>query len=97
MTADLNNFSLATHFPSNELIQPINGKGLLVSHMGSSILMLFVFRFRTNPQEEYSSNGFAIMDYILSLFLHQYLIHRKRFRLLHILVIKSTLAYGIAN
>ncbi|KAM1026446.1 hypothetical protein ACFX2C_039460 [Malus domestica] len=38
MTADLNNLSLASPYPSNEVVQTANGEGLRVSHIGSSIL-----------------------------------------------------------
>ncbi|KAB2606788.1 S2-RNase [Pyrus ussuriensis x Pyrus communis] len=38
MTADLNNLSLATPFPSSEMIQTASGEGLPVSYRGFSIL-----------------------------------------------------------
>lgn len=38
MTADLSNLSLATPYPSNEMIQTENGEGLLVSHIGQSVI-----------------------------------------------------------
>ncbi|KAM1757600.1 hypothetical protein ACFX11_006838 [Malus domestica] len=38
MTADLKNLSLATPFPSTEMIQTASGEGLQVFHKGSSIL-----------------------------------------------------------
>ena len=36
MTADLNNLSLATPYPSSEIIQTASGTGLSISHIGSS-------------------------------------------------------------
>ena len=38
MIADLNNLSLATFFPSSEMIQTASGEGLQMSHKGFSIL-----------------------------------------------------------
>ncbi|KAM1564853.1 hypothetical protein ACFX10_039076 [Malus domestica] len=38
LTADLQNLSLATPFPSTETIQTANGAGLPISHIGSSII-----------------------------------------------------------
>ncbi|KAM1011528.1 hypothetical protein ACFX2C_046860 [Malus domestica] len=38
MTADLNNLSLASPYPNNEVVQTANGEGWRVSHIGSSIL-----------------------------------------------------------
>lgn len=38
MTADLSSLSLATPFPSSEMIQTTSGEGLHISHKGSFIL-----------------------------------------------------------
>ena len=38
MTADLHNLSLTTPYASNDMVQTANGEGLLVSHVGQSVI-----------------------------------------------------------
>ena len=38
MTADLGNLSLASPYPTNEMIHTTNGEGLIVSHFGHSTI-----------------------------------------------------------
>lgn len=48
MTADLNNLSLASPYPFNEVILTANGEGLRVSHVGSTILKTHVHPIKLN-------------------------------------------------
>ena len=48
MTADLNNLSLASPYPTNEVIQTANGEGLEVSHIGSTILKPAIHPLKLN-------------------------------------------------
>jgi hypothetical protein len=38
MTVDLGNLSLASPYPTNEMIHTANGEGLIVSHIGHSTI-----------------------------------------------------------
>ena len=38
MSADLSNLSLITPYPANDRVQTANGEGLMVSHVGTSII-----------------------------------------------------------
>ncbi|KAM1354495.1 hypothetical protein PS2_028626 [Malus domestica] len=48
MTADLSNLSLATPYPSTEMIETANGEGLSVSHVGSSVLQTSAHKLKLN-------------------------------------------------
>jgi hypothetical protein len=51
MTVDLNNLTLASPYPTADTIHTANGEGLIVSHVGQSII--------------YSSMSSLKLDYIL--------------------------------
>ncbi|KAM2857658.1 hypothetical protein PS2_001872 [Malus domestica] len=48
MTADFNNLTLATPYPTSETVQTANGEGLRVSHIGSTILKPHIHPIKLN-------------------------------------------------
>lgn len=48
MIADLTNLSLASPYPTNEVIKTANGEGLEVSHIGSIVFRLFMHPIKLN-------------------------------------------------
>ncbi|KAB2595380.1 hypothetical protein D8674_030830 [Pyrus ussuriensis x Pyrus communis] len=48
MTADLQNLSLASPYPTTELVQTANGEGLTVSHIGSSVIKPSTYPIKLN-------------------------------------------------
>ncbi|KAM1411401.1 hypothetical protein COP1_024098 [Malus domestica] len=48
MTADIQNLSLASPYPTTELVQTANGEGLTVSHIGSSVIKPSTYPIKLN-------------------------------------------------